>query len=785
MGNPVYTLWKLLEKHTVQIPLIQRDYAQGRSEEKIQLIRAKLVQALHQALTAQQPLRLDFVYGSLPDGFFVPLDGQQRLTTLFLLHWYLAARSQQLGAARERLSRFSYQTRTSSRAFCRELVSWEPVFTRASGYASVSEQLQDAHWFQPAWLFDPTVLGMLIMLDELEKQFGDTTGLFERLQADDCPVDFYFLNMEEAGLTDDLYLKMNARGKPLTSFENWRAEFDLFLQQRHGRELQRKFGEQLDTSWLDLLWPYRDQETALTDKPGENLFGYLTRMLAYSLDIENKDKLLRPTNKRFTLPFSFFERVYQGKEQVGFLFRALNFLVRLSDEQPGGADGWLAALLAERPEPGKVVLFSNTKPDLVRQVMHEADPSLRAQVLLLAVVAYGAARGSDELVVNDLRDLLRIVRNLLERERQQNDTDINSNLRYERLQVLIPAVRGLAEAVAAQGNTYAVLVREGAQLLGNLVGSVVGHEQLKAQLLLDRPDRREALQQLEDMPVLRGDLHNLPLADAQTDFAAMANTVAELWLGGIAPEAIIGAWLTQGDYAVYGGGTGWGEKYFFGSCNWYTILAADSREVAATLPGFLTAYQRAAGTTPTDRLAAIRQQWLAQVPKSEDWRYYFVAYPEMTANSRAYYAWGYESDFELHLLRGNNLKAEHIDPYVRTVLLRDKLRGLVAGEPESWLNDKYLTPLRVLAAALPANVAGPRLYCKGEGWLVVLDAGCRLPLELAMRYGLQLDSQGQRWLRATATHDRIERVEDFVLELQHYGLEYEPVLVEVEQDVVY
>jgi len=783
MGNTVYTLWKLLEKHTVQIPLIQRDYAQGRTDEKIQLIRNKLVRALHEALTTQQPLRLDFVYGSLPDGFFVPLDGQQRLTTLFLLHWYLAARSQQLGAVRERLGKFSYQTRSSSRAFCRELVSWEPVFTQASGYVPISEQLQDAHWFQPAWLFDPTVHGMLTMLDELEKQFGDTTGLFERLQADDCPVDFYFLNMEEAGLTDDLYLKMNARGKPLTSFENWRAEFDLFLQRRHGSELQRKFGEQMDTSWLDLLWPYRDQETALTDKPGENLFGYLTRMLAYSLDIEEKDKLLRPTNKRFALPFSFFERVYQGAEQVDFLFRALYFLARLG-EKPGGADGWLAELLTERPEAGLVVLFSNTKPELVRQVMHEADPSLRAQVLLLAVVAYGAARGNDELVLSDLRDLLRIVRNLLERERQQNDTDINSNLRYERLQVLVPAVQGLAEAVAAQGNTYAVLAREGAQLLGNLVSSVVGHEQMKAQLLLERPDQKEALHQLEDMTVLRGDLHNLQLADAQTDFAEVAKTVAELWLGGIAQEAIIGAWLTQGDYSVYGGSTGWGDKYFFGGCNWYTILAADSREVAATLPGFLTAYQRAAGNTPAERLTAIRQQWLARVPKNEDWLYYFVAYPEMTANSRAYYAWGHESNFELHLLRGNNLKAEHVDPYVRTVLRRGKLRGLVASEPESWLNDKYLTPLRVLAPALPTDVAGPRLYCKGEGWLVVLDSGCRLPLELEMRYGLQLDSQGQRWLRATAIQDRIERVEDFVLELQHCGLKYEPVLVEVEQGTV-
>ena len=34
-------------------------------------------------------MHLDFVYGSKKNNVFIPLDGQQRLTTLFLMHWYL------------------------------------------------------------------------------------------------------------------------------------------------------------------------------------------------------------------------------------------------------------------------------------------------------------------------------------------------------------------------------------------------------------------------------------------------------------------------------------------------------------------------------------------------------------------------------------------------------------------------------------------------------------------------------------------------------------------------
>ena len=78
--------------------MIQRDYAQGR------LRRRKFVNCFSRALESalklpaddpSLPLNLDFIYGSVEgqeETRFSPLDGQQRLTTLFLLHWYLAWR---------------------------------------------------------------------------------------------------------------------------------------------------------------------------------------------------------------------------------------------------------------------------------------------------------------------------------------------------------------------------------------------------------------------------------------------------------------------------------------------------------------------------------------------------------------------------------------------------------------------------------------------------------------------------------------------------------------------
>src|SRR4051812_4626528 len=79
----------------VEIPLFQRDYAQGREGDQVLRIRNDFLDVLRSAVVAAVPdsIGLDFVYGGIDGGTLRPLDGQQRLTTLFLLHWYTASRS--------------------------------------------------------------------------------------------------------------------------------------------------------------------------------------------------------------------------------------------------------------------------------------------------------------------------------------------------------------------------------------------------------------------------------------------------------------------------------------------------------------------------------------------------------------------------------------------------------------------------------------------------------------------------------------------------------------------
>lgn len=104
------TFIELISKHKIEIPIIQRDYAQGR--EGKEELRKNFLSALLEAVNGKE-LELDFVYGSVKNNVLQPLDGQQRLTTLFLLHWFVAVKEDKLNDLKNLLTKFTYETRTS------------------------------------------------------------------------------------------------------------------------------------------------------------------------------------------------------------------------------------------------------------------------------------------------------------------------------------------------------------------------------------------------------------------------------------------------------------------------------------------------------------------------------------------------------------------------------------------------------------------------------------------------------------------------------------------------
>ncbi|MBR4198333.1 MAG: DUF262 domain-containing protein [Bacteroidales bacterium] len=219
-----YTFSKLLEQYDkILVPMIQRDYAQGRTDKKATDVRNNLLNDIF----CGKDVHFDLVFGSkekrIIDGkemnCFIPVDGQQRLTTLFLLHLY----RQKAGKTNTEfdLSKFSYDTRRAASDFCKSITSEEWTVQKDK---KVSDIIKDSSWFMNYWEKDPTVEGMLNMLDAIHEKCNEITD-YPNLNK----VTFFFFDLESNGLNENLYLKMNSRGKPLTAFENLKSKIEKLL----------------------------------------------------------------------------------------------------------------------------------------------------------------------------------------------------------------------------------------------------------------------------------------------------------------------------------------------------------------------------------------------------------------------------------------------------------------------------------------------------------------------------------------------------------------------------
>lgn len=289
MAKQEISFWKFIRENTIEIPIIQRDYAQGRIGKEY--LRVSFLKELKEALdNKEKSLKLDFVYGSQENNHLQPLDGQQRLTTLWLLHWYIALIAGKLEEASEILKKFSYETRISSREFCKKLC--EADFTQFIE-GSVVDFITQQTWFYSSWKQDPTIQAMLrmlagedeVLIDNIEKLFEKGTkedfDCYWRLLTEETPIAFYYQPLENFGLSDDLYIKMNARGKQLTPFENFKADLIGYIEQQAKEkeewkkllDIYRGIPILLDTEWLDIFW----KNKSATHQVDEIYYAFLNR----------------------------------------------------------------------------------------------------------------------------------------------------------------------------------------------------------------------------------------------------------------------------------------------------------------------------------------------------------------------------------------------------------------------------------------------------------------------------------------------------------------------------
>lgn len=487
-----YTFVKLVEGYTggIRIPMIQRDYAQGRASWENS--RNRFLADLRKALGGEKTLHLDFIYGIKQDedgmNAFCPLDGQQRLTTLFLLHWYLAARDGRLDKFRAAfragpgLSKFTYQVRPGGRSFFLSLVGQAPEPIECAS-KKPGDWIREQFWFRSIWDRDPSVAGALAMLDAIHGQFKDAPQAgYEQLVNGDR-ITFQVLDLEAASLHDDLYLRMNARGRPLSTFETFKARYEKHLPEC----IAKDFARQIDGKWLDFIWrrygpgESTSGETGSVDAAFINLF----RAVALSsLPPRNDDDDVKDDAAVSSL--SQGEPDYDDFENGGWLGETFTLHLVLVLEALAGRGGGPTADLFGTPWFGKGSLLD-------RVVRHEGEPDLADYLQFAACVRFLARHGPDlESTRKDFDHWMRVARNLV----------VNSDVRAERFRQILS---GLDQLLEESGNILQVLSHFTGRLAG-IYQEQLDEERRKAMLMVTNAGWLPLIDRAENHGYFRGQI---------------------------------------------------------------------------------------------------------------------------------------------------------------------------------------------------------------------------------------------------------------------------------------
>ena len=269
-------LLALLSHYRVVVPGIQRHYVQGSNTSKAYSVRIQFVNEIFSLIENNEELHLHFIYGPIDtDGedSFVPVDGQQRLTTLWLIARYATERLSGIEQDKvlKLLSRFSYADRVNAARFCYALTLSDSHWnTNEDACLNILKQ----PWFLDYWKEDETVASMLRMLSTIhdEWQKHNITGE-QVLEALGGRVLF---ELKTDAFGDDIYMKMNARGLELTQWENFKSKFA-----EHLGDDKSKWEEDIE----ELSNKFFEKSGSRHELPDNSFFALFVRITAYTASV--------------------------------------------------------------------------------------------------------------------------------------------------------------------------------------------------------------------------------------------------------------------------------------------------------------------------------------------------------------------------------------------------------------------------------------------------------------------------------------------------------------------
>jgi hypothetical protein len=356
---------------------------------------------------------------------------------------------------------------------------------------------------------------MLSMLDKIHDELNDYPDpLWDRLisSPDNAIITFFYTPLEAFNLTDELYIKMNARGKELTSFENFKAAIEKKIDEEkwdNDKEANKKFGNLMDNDWTDLFWQFRvpvknkDKQTVnyTIDKRMLRFFSALLVNHYAGIDQSKTNNLFNSPEALSSDDFS--EDSYAYLYDMTNLFHAAWRLLK-DDKTINTAYFWWENTRVE------MKTFSDFFKLFVGQTQtHGNTMTWQQRALFYGFSLY--LQNNKHIEIEKLSDWLRFVRNII-----TNGTTIDAYTPF------VSAKKRLDKFARRSGYVYSHIST--AKATNGYAAKQVKEEIWKARIYMNILGVKHIIQELEDCNFCRGRiqfaLDCLGIVDTVTDITA-------------------------------------------------------------------------------------------------------------------------------------------------------------------------------------------------------------------------------------------------------------------------
>lgn len=308
-----YTLYEFFgPKRTIVIPDLQRDYCwastkivTGDGQSLVEAYVDDLISASQKGKHAK--LKMGLLYGyEYPADNVQLCDGQQRLTTLFLISGVcLNKLGEEDNIPKEEVSsiisqgnssRLQYAIRDSSLSFINNLVQNGAFHT----------EITEEPWFSNEYRRDPSVCNMVLAIKQIDGKITNVETARNLLDYILHNISFLYFDMQSRTYSEEQYVILNTTGYSLTPTEHVKPKL---LGKLRGEQLA-EYSERWE-SWEQFIWSHRPE-----DDDNFTVDEWFDRFLTIFYLAENIDKDNSYSDKESD--YTSYQRVLQGSKKYNF-----------------------------------------------------------------------------------------------------------------------------------------------------------------------------------------------------------------------------------------------------------------------------------------------------------------------------------------------------------------------------------------------------------------------------------------------------------------------------------